>query len=73
MAFDLKKKLATSPNSTGFLLQRMVVVELLLAKNIFGARDVKVIAPVGIEKKDTKEWKILGALLSFLNNPQNTY
>lgn len=34
---DLKKKLAPSPNSLGFLIRHIGDVELLFAKNVFGA------------------------------------
>lgn len=53
---DLKKKLLPSQNSVGFLIRHIGDVELLFAKNVFGANDVKVSARTVIEKKDTGEW-----------------
>jgi uncharacterized damage-inducible protein DinB len=53
---DLKKKLAPSPNSVGFLIRHIGDVELLFAKNVFGSTDIKVIAKTVIAKKDTDEW-----------------
>ena len=41
---DLKKRLPPSPNSLGFLIRHIGEVELLFAKNVFGALDVKVVA-----------------------------
>jgi hypothetical protein len=41
---DLTKKLNPSVNSVGFLIRHIGDVELLFAKNIFGAPDVKVVA-----------------------------
>ena len=55
-ATDLKKKLLPSPNSVGFLIRHIGDVELLFAKNVFGAADTKVSAKTVIEKKDTGEW-----------------
>lgn len=54
--YDLRKKLAPSPNSAGFLLQHIAEVELLFAKNVFGASEVKIIAHTVIDKKDTGQW-----------------
>lgn len=70
--FDLRKKLAPSPNSAGFLLQHITEVELLFAKNVFGARDIKIIAHTVIEKKDTGEWTDLKKVLSLLKKSRKT-
>ena len=53
---DLKKKLLPSQNSIGFLIRHIGDVELLFAKNVFGASEVKVIAKTVIDKYDTNEW-----------------
>ncbi|MDP2176725.1 MAG: DinB family protein [Bacteroidota bacterium] len=53
---DLPKRLGTSPNSIGFLMRHIGDVELLFAKNVFGASDIKVSAKTVIEKYDTGEW-----------------
>lgn len=53
---DLKKKLLPSQNSVGFLIRHIGDVELLFAKNVFGATDVKVSAKTVITKKDSGEW-----------------
>jgi hypothetical protein len=60
---DLKKKLLPSPNSIGFLIRHIGDVELLFAKNVFGASDTKVIAKTVIAQKDTNEWTNLSELL----------
>lgn len=39
--FDLKKKLAPSPNSLGFLLRHIVEVELLFAKMFLAQKTQK--------------------------------
>lgn len=59
---DLLKKLSPSENSIGFLIRHIGDVELLFAKNIFGATDVKVVAKTVIEKYDTGEWTNLQEL-----------
>lgn len=53
---DLIKRLLPSQNSIGFLIRHIGEVELLFAKNVFGASDVKVSAKTVIEKRDTGEW-----------------
>lgn len=63
---DLAKKLGQSPNSVGFLLQHMAEVELLFAKNVFGASGIKITAHTVIDKRDTGEWTNLAALLTIL-------
>ena len=58
---DLNKRLLPAPNSIGFLIRHIGDVELLFAKNVFGAQEVKVIA-----KKDTGEWTNLSELLEYV-------
>jgi uncharacterized damage-inducible protein DinB len=62
---DLLKKLGTSPNSVGFLIRHIGDVELLFAKNVFGARDVKIVAKTVIAKHDTGEWTNLKELKEY--------
>lgn len=64
---DLKKKLPSTANSIGFLIRHIGDVELLFAKNVFGAKDVKVIAKTVIAKKDTGEWTNLNELKEYVN------
>jgi uncharacterized damage-inducible protein DinB len=71
-AYDLKKKLAPSPNSVGYVLQHIAEVELLFAKNVFGKKDIKIIAHTVIAKKDTGEWTDLEKTRSILNLSRNT-
>jgi len=61
-ATDVTKKLAPSPNSVGFLIRHMGEVELLFAKNVFGASNVKITAKTVIDKYDTGEWTDLQEL-----------
>jgi uncharacterized damage-inducible protein DinB len=63
---DLKKKLADSPNSVGFLIRHIGDVELLFAKNVFGDRSLKVSAKTVIEKQDTGEWTNLVNLKNYV-------
>ncbi|EAS19300.1 DinB family protein [Nonlabens mediterrranea] len=70
-AFDLRKKLAPSPNSLGFLLRHIVEVELLFAKNVFGAKDTKIIAKTIIAQHDTGEWTDLEKLMMMLDNSRD--
>jgi len=63
---DLKKKLLPSPNSVGFLIRHIGDVELLFAKNVFGASEVKVTAKTVIEKRDTGEWTNLKELKNYV-------
>jgi len=65
---DLKKKLVPSPNSIGFLIRHIGDVELLFAKNVFGASDTKVIAKTVIAQKDTREWTNINELLEYVNH-----
>lgn len=63
---DLKKKLLPSQNSVGFLVRHIGDVELLFAKNVFGANDIKVSAKTVIEKRDTNEWTNLQELKEYI-------
>jgi len=63
---DLKKKLLPSQNSVGFLIRHIGDVELLFAKNVFGATDLKVSAKTVIEKRDTGEWTNLEELKTYV-------
>lgn len=62
---DLVKKLANTKNSAGFLIRHVADVELLFAKNVFGATDVKVQAKTVIAQRDTGEWTNLQELLAY--------
>jgi uncharacterized damage-inducible protein DinB len=62
---DLKKKLANTKNSAGFLIRHIGDVELLFAKNVFGASEVKVQAKTVIAQHDTGEWTNLMDLLEY--------
>lgn len=62
---DLKKKLANTNNSVGFLIQHIADVELLFAKNVFGSSTIKIQAKTVIAKRDTGEWTILKELLEY--------
>ncbi len=64
---DLKKKLAPSPNSLGFLLRHIGDVELLFAKNVFGDAEIHVKAKTVIDKQDSGEWINLDELLEYVN------
>lgn len=63
---DLTKKLEPSVNSVGFLIRHIGDVELLFAKNVFGAKEVKVVAKTVIDKKDTGEWTNLQELKDYV-------
>lgn len=63
---DLQKKIAPSVNSIGFLIRHIGDVELLFAKNVFGATDVKIIAKTVIDKYDTGEWTNLQELQDYV-------
>ncbi|MEO8147826.1 MAG: DinB family protein [Bacteroidia bacterium] len=67
-AEDLKKKLLPSQNSVGFLIRHIGDVELLFAKNVFGASEVKVSAKTVIEKHDTGEWTNIEELKEYVNH-----
>lgn len=62
---DLVKRLANTKNSAGFLIRHIADVELLFAKNVFGAADVKVQAKTVIAQRDTGEWTNLQELLAY--------
>lgn len=68
MEDDLTKRLLPSPNSTGFLIRHIGDVELLFAKNVFGASGIKVIAKTVIAQKDTGEWTNLKELRDYVNH-----
>ncbi|MGK2863288.1 MAG: DinB family protein [Chitinophagaceae bacterium] len=62
---DLSKKMINTKNSAGFLIRHIADVELLFAKNVFGASDLKVQAKTIIAQRDTGEWTNLEALLQY--------
>jgi len=62
---DLAKKLVNTKNSTGFLIRHIADVELLFAKNVFGATELKVQAKTLIAQHDTGEWTSLQELLDY--------
>lgn len=64
---DVNKKLTPSVNSVGFLIRHMGEVELLFAKNVFGASEVKVIAKTVIDKFDSGEWTDVDALKEYVS------
>jgi uncharacterized damage-inducible protein DinB len=61
---DLAKKNGGSPNSVGFLIRHIAEVELLFAKNVFGAGEVKIVAKTLIAGEDTGEWTTLADLVA---------
>lgn len=61
----LPKKLANTKNSAGFLIRHIADVELLFAKNVFGATELKVQAKTVIAQHDTGEWTNLQELLDY--------
>lgn len=62
---DLAKKLVNTKNSAGFLIRHIADVELLFAKNVFGATELKVQAKTLIAQHDTGEWTSLQELLDY--------
>lgn len=62
---DLSKKLQYTKNSAGFLIRHIADVELLFAKNVFGASAVKVQAKTVIAQQDTGEWTSLTELIEY--------
>lgn len=62
---ELKKKLVNTKNSAGFLIRHIGDVELLFAKNVFGAGEVKVSTKTMIAQHDTGEWTNLQELLEY--------
>ncbi len=69
---DLKRKLPPSVNSVGFLIRHIGDVELLFAKNVFGAKEVRVTAKTVIAQKDTGEWTNLDELREYVNRAAQT-
>lgn len=69
---DLTKKLEPSVNTVGFLIRHVGDVELLFAKNVFGATDIKVIAKTVIDKKDSGEWTNLQELKEYVDYSFNS-
>ncbi len=68
---DLEKKLINTKNSAGFLIRHVADVELLFAKNVFGAPGLKVQAKTLIDQHDTGEWTNLEELLQYQLNAYN--
>lgn len=64
-ASDLSKKVSPIPNSVGFLIRHIADVELLFAKNVFGATSVSVSAKTVIQKQDSGEWTDLEQLRDY--------
>jgi len=62
---DLTKKLVNTKNSAGFLIRHIGDVEMLFAKNVFGASDLKVHAKTVAAQRDTGEWTNLKELLDY--------
>jgi uncharacterized damage-inducible protein DinB len=62
---DLKVKLVNTKNSAGFLIRHIGDVELLFAKNVFGAVELKVSARTLIAQQDTGEWTNKAELLEY--------
>lgn len=62
---DLTRKLINTKNSAGFLIRHISDVELLFAKNVFGAAEIKVQAKTVIAQHDTGEWTNLVELLFY--------
>jgi len=69
---DLKKTLAPSRNSIGFLIRHIGEVELLFAKNVFGDTNVKVVAKTVIEKRDSGNWTNRAELNEFVDQSFET-
>ena len=64
---DLPRKLPPAPNSLGFLIRHIGDVELLFAKNVFGAADLKVSAKTIIARHDTGQWTDLEELKAYVS------
>jgi uncharacterized damage-inducible protein DinB len=62
---DLLKKLTNTNNSVGFLIRHIGDVELLFAKNVFGATTIAVQAKTLIDSKDSGQWTNLQELLDY--------
>ena len=69
---NLTKKLEGAPNSAGFLIRHIGDVELLFAKNVFGAKDIHVHAQTVIDRKDSGSWTNLEELVSYLMTSEQT-
>jgi uncharacterized damage-inducible protein DinB len=65
---ELSKKLINTKNSAGFLIRHIGDVELLFAKNVFGATDITVHAKTIIAQEDTGEWTNLPELLEYVQH-----
>ena len=61
----MKKKLINTKNSAGFLIRHICDAELLFAKNVFGASELKVQAKTLIAQRDTGEWTNLNELITY--------
>jgi hypothetical protein len=61
----LSKKLIGTQNSERFLIRHIAEVELLFAKNVFGATNINVHAKTIVAQHDTGEWTNLSALIQF--------
>lgn len=62
---QLVLKLVNTKNSAGFLIRHIADVELLFAKNVFGATSVSVQAKTVMTPHDTGEWTNLQELLDY--------
>lgn len=62
---NLTLKLINTKNSAGFLIRHVADVELLFAKNVFNAPNLKVQAKTVIAQHDTGEWINLKELLAY--------
>ena len=69
---NLTKKLEGAPNSAGFLIRHIGDVELLFAKNVFGAKDLQVHAKTVIDQKDSGNWINMEELKSYLATSEQT-
>ncbi|OIQ65872.1 DinB superfamily protein [mine drainage metagenome] len=69
---ELTKKLSNTKNSAGFLIRHIGDVELLFAKNVFGASETAVNAKTLIAGYDTGEWTNLPELLAYQQYALNT-
>lgn len=64
---DLQKTLPNSPNSIGFLIRHIGDVEMLFAKNVFGASGIHVVAKTVIDQHDTGVWTNLPELKAYVS------
>lgn len=62
---NLTLKLINTKNSAGFLIRHVADVELLFAKNVFNAPNLRVQAKTVIAQRDTGEWTNLNELLTY--------